>query len=188
MRILRYLCRIGGAHTGRALGQSLQLSHSAVHRSLRPLTARHIVDAEIQGRAILYRLNEEHWLVRTGLRPLFEAENGFFTRLGEAIQTAAKVPLRSVILFGSLARGDARPDSDVDLLCLAMTSGTREAAEANLHAAAPVLQRQFGRRISCLVWSTRDFRGRYRSGDPLVREIMNSGDAIAGATLAQAIR
>lgn len=188
MRILRYLCRVGGAHTGRAMGQALQLSHSAVQRALRPLTARQIVDAEPQGRAILYRLNDEHWLVRTGLRPLFEAEIGFFPRLGEAIQTAAKAPLRSVILFGSLARGDARPDSDIDLLCLTLTSGTREAAEANLHAAAPALQRQFGRRVSCLVWSTREFLRRYRSGDPLVREIMNSGDAIAGATLTQAIR
>ena len=188
MRILRYLIRVGGAHTGRAIGQALQLSHSAVHRALRPLTARQIVDAGPQGRAILYRLNEEHWLVQTGLRPLFEAEIGFFPRLGEAIQTAAKVPLRSVILFGSLARGDAQPDSDIDLLCLARISDTREAAEANLHAAAPALQRQFGRRISCLVWSTREFLRRYRSGDPLVREIMNTGDAIAGATLAQAIR
>ncbi len=188
MRILRYLCRIGGAHTGRAIGQALQLSHSAVHRALRPLTVRHIVDAEPQGRVILYRLNEEHWLVQTGLRPLFEAEIGFFPRLGAAVQTAAKVPLRSVILFGSLARGDAKPESDIDLLCLTRTFQTREAAEANLHAAAPALLRQFGRQIFCLVWSVPTFRRRHRSGDPLVREIMNTGDAIAGATLTQVIR
>ncbi len=188
MRILRYLCRAGGAHTGRAIGQALQLSHSAVHRALRPLTARQIVDAEPQGRAILYRLNDEHWLVRTGLRPLFEAEIVFFTRLGEAIQAAARVPLRSVILFGSLARGDARLDSDIDLLCLTGTSDTQGTAETNLHAAAPALQRQFGRRISCLVWSTRGFLRRYRSGDSLVREIVNTGEAIAGVTLTQAIR
>jgi predicted nucleotidyltransferase len=152
------------------------------------LTARQIVDAETQGRAILYRLNEVHWLVQTGLRPLFEAEIRFFPCLGEAIQTAAKVPLRSVILFGSLARGDARPESDIDLLCLAMTTDIRETAEANLHTAAPSLQRRFGRPISCLVWSTREFLRRYRSGDPLVREIMNTGDAIAGATLTHVLR
>jgi predicted nucleotidyltransferase len=188
MRILRYLCRVGGIHSGRAIGQALRLSHSAVHRALRPLTSRQIVDAESQGRAILYRLNEEHWLVQTGIRPLFEAESSFFPRLGEAVRTAAKVPLRSVILFGSLARGETRPESDIDLLCLAATSGTRETAEANLHAAAPSLQRQFGRPVSCLVWSTRQFQSRYRLGDPLVREILNTGDAIAGVTLAHAIR
>lgn len=120
--------------------------------------------------------------------PLFEAEIDFIPRLGEAIEAAAKVPLRSVILFGSLARGDARPDSDIDLLYLAMTADIRKVAEANLHAAAPALQRQFGRRISCLVWSTREFLRRDLSGDPLAREIMNTGDAIVGATLTQAIR
>lgn len=188
MRILRYLHRIGGAHTGRAIGQALQLSHSAVHRALRPLTTRQIVDAEPQGRAILYRLNGEHWLVHTGLRPLFEAEARFLPLLGEAIQHAASVPLHSVILFGSLARGDAGPTSDIDLLCLTPTSDTRETVEAKLHAAAPALQRQFGRPISCLVWSTQEFIRRYRGHDPLVREIMNTGDAIAGATLTQVLR
>ncbi len=188
MRILRYLCRAGGAHTGRAIGQAVQLSHSAVHRALEPLTVREIVDAEPQGRAILYRLNEEHWLVRTGLRPLFEAELGFFPRLGEAIQAAAKVPLRSVILFGSVARGDARPDSDIDLLSLTMTSDTQETGEAHLLAAAPSLRRQFGRPISCLVWSAGEFMRRFRADDPLVRDILNTGDTIAGATLSQLIR
>jgi predicted nucleotidyltransferase len=188
MRILRYLCRASGAHTGRAIGQAVQLSHSAVHRALQPLTVREIVEAEPQGRAILYRLNEEHWLVQTGLRPLFDAELSFFPRLGEAIQRAAEVPLRSVILFGSVARGDARPDSDIDLLCLTMTPATRETAETHLLSAAPALRRQFGRRISCLVWSAAEFTRRSKSDDPLVRDILNTGDAIAGATLSQLIR
>jgi predicted nucleotidyltransferase len=188
MRILRYLCRAGGEHTGRAIAQAVLLSHSAVHRALEPLTVREIVDAEPQGRAILYRLNEEHWLVRTALRPLFKAELGFFARLGEAIQTAAKVPLRSVILFGSVARGDARPDSDIDLLCLTMAPDTREIAEANLLAAVAALRRQFGRPITCLIWSAGEFTRRSRSEDPLVRDILNTGDAIAGATLSQLIR
>ncbi len=188
MRILRYLCRASGAHTGRAIGQAVQLSHSAVHRALQPLTVREIVEAEPQGRAILYRLNEEHWLVKTGLRPLFDAELSFLPRLGEAIQRAAKVPLRSVILFGSVARGDARPDSDIDLLCLTMAPATRETAETQLLSAAPALRRQFGRPISCLVWSAAEFTRRSKSDDPLVRDILNTGDAIAGATLSQLIR
>ncbi|MBI2072372.1 MAG: nucleotidyltransferase domain-containing protein, partial [Gemmatimonadetes bacterium] len=118
MRILRYLCRAGGEHTGRAIGRAVQVSHPAIHRALRTLAARAMVQAVRHGPAIAYRLNEDHWLVRTGLRPLFDAEAAFLAEVGGAVQKAAGVPVRSVVLFGSVARGEASPESDLDLLCL----------------------------------------------------------------------
>jgi len=43
-------------------------------------------------------------------------------RCREAMDAA--LPIQQVILFGSHARGDARPDSDIDL-CLDLSSKTR---------------------------------------------------------------
>ena len=49
------------------------------------------------------------------------------------------LPLRAVWLFGSHARGDARPDSDVDL-CLVADGAERQlkAAQAFRHAMRPI--------------------------------------------------
>ena len=136
VRILRYLCRAGGEHTGRAIGRAVQVSHPAVHRTLRALAGRAMVQAVRHGPAIAYRLNEDHWLIRTGIRPLFDAESAFLSTVGEAVRQAAGVPVRSVLVFGSVARGGADPDSDMDLLCLTTRATEVPAAERNLAEAA----------------------------------------------------
>jgi predicted nucleotidyltransferase/DNA-binding transcriptional ArsR family regulator len=185
--VLRYLCRTGGAHTGRAIGRAIGLSHHVVHRALSPLAALGMLDAERQGRSIVYRLNEHHWLVRDGLRPLYAAEAGLHPLLGEAVRQAAGVPVRAVILFGSEGRGEARADSDVDIACLTHGRKASAAAEDNLTKAAASLRRQFGRRLSVLVWDAREFARRYQARDRLAREIADTGWTIAGAALGELI-
>jgi predicted nucleotidyltransferase len=187
VRILRYLWRTGGAHTGRAIGRAVGLSHHVVHRALQPIGAQGVPDVERQGRSIVYRLNQEHWLVREGLARLFAAEAEIHAAIGTSVRRAARVRVPSVILFGSEARGETRADSDVDLVCLAASPANRSAAEANLTAAAGQMRREFGRRMSILVWSAADFARRYRRRDRLVREVAGTGWVIAGESLSQVL-
>lgn len=188
VRILRYLCRAGGEHTGRAIGRAVQLSHPAVHRALRTLAGRAIVQGVRHGRAIAYRLNEDHWLVRTGFHPLFEAEAGFFTAVGEAIRKSAGVPVRSVVLFGSVARGEPDADSDIDLLCLTASAAAVAEAERNLSEGATGLRREFGRRLSAMVLPAVEFARRYRRRDRLAREIVETGWVIAGEPFSEVLK
>ena len=188
VRILRYLCRTGGEHTGRAIGRAIQVSHPAVHRALRTLAGRAMVQAVRHGPAIAYRLNEEHWLVRTGIKPLFDSEAAFFEAVGEAVRSAAGVPVRSVILFGSVARGEAGAESDIDLLCLTGSASAKAGAEQGFVNAATRLRRQFGRRFSVMVLSETEFARRYRQRERLAREIVERGWAISGKPLSEILR
>lgn len=101
------------------------------------------------------------------------------------MRQAAGVPVRTVILFGSEARRKARSDSDIDVVRLTESAPIRTVAEANLAAAAGGIRRQFGRRLSVLVWDARVFARRYRARDRLVREIVDTGWVIAGAALSE---
>ncbi len=188
VKILRYLCRTGGEHTGRAIGRAIQVSHPAVHRALRTLAGRMMVQAVRHGPAIAYCLNEEHWLVRTGIRPLFITEAAFFETIGEAVRSVAGVPVRSVILFGSVARGEAGAESDIDLLCLTGNVLAKAGAEQGLADAATRLRLQFGRRFSVMVLSETEFARRYRQREQLSREIVEGGWVIFGKSLSEILR
>ncbi len=188
VRILRYLCRAGGGHTGREIGRAVHISHPSVHRALRTLARGGMVQAIRHGAAIAYRLNEDHWLIRTGILPLFDAEAGFFTTLGEAVRSAAGIPVRSVLIFGSLARGDASAESDIDLLCLTASAAAVAEVERKLAEAAPNLHRQFGRRVSVMVLPAADFARRYRRRERLTREIVETGWVVAGDSLSEVLR
>ena len=50
------------------------------------------------------------------------------------------------------------------------------------------LRRQFGRRLSLTVWPVSEFARRYRDRNRLVREIVETGQVIAGAPLAEVLR
>lgn len=66
-------------------------------------------------------------LLLENLPPSLAAQRETLRRCLEAMHAA--LPLRQVILFGSHARGEARPDSDVDLCLVA------DGAERQLEAA-----------------------------------------------------
>jgi predicted nucleotidyltransferase len=66
-------------------------------------------------------------LLIDNLQLSLQSQRGILVRCLEAMNEA--LPLKAVYLFGSHARGDARPDSDVDLCLVA------EGAAAQLEAA-----------------------------------------------------
>jgi predicted nucleotidyltransferase len=65
-------------------------------------------------------------LLLDNLPPSLQSQRATLARCLEAMDRA--LPLQRVILFGSHARGDARPDSDVDL-CL-VTDGAEQQFKA----------------------------------------------------------
>jgi uncharacterized protein len=95
--------------------------------------------------------------------------------LKERLSAAYGERLHAVVLFGSEARGDARPDSDIDVLAVleTLTDDYGEELERGLTAVYPVALR-LGRRVSVKPLA----REEYERGDsPLLREVRRSGVA-----------
>ena len=83
--------------------------------------------------------------------------------------------LHAVVLFGSEARGDAKPDSDIDVLAVLETlaGDYGDELERSLAAVYPVAL-QIGRRVSVKPLT----REQFEQGDsPLLREVRRSGVA-----------
>lgn len=119
--ILRVLWRTTSSMTGAQVHRLAGTgSDQGVRRALERLVRFGIVRSRQAGRATLYSLNREHLAfpaVDGAFRALHPA--GSFRSLVESVVTEHfpdDPSIVSVAMFGSVARGEARLDSDVDLL------------------------------------------------------------------------
>lgn len=90
---------------------------------------------------------------------------------------AVEQPAAEVILYGSFARGDAGPDSDIDLLILISKPELRYAETARLTGALYRYGIQSGRLISPLVKTKKEWEEKFFF-TPLYHNVKKEGIAL----------
>jgi predicted nucleotidyltransferase len=185
VRILRALLNLNApvsGHEARLLAGVR--SKSGMRAALADLTELGILERDQTRRIQLFRINRNHDLVKP-LTALFEAESQRMAGLREALKEilnggTVREHTLSIILFGSNARGDARPDSDLDLMVVTEAESQVERVLQVLLDAVTDLQRRFGLRASPYVLGQARVQERYRDGDPLMQNVLSEGRTLYG--------
>lgn len=114
--------------------------------------------------------------IRRELSHLSEADVGDLARIVRRLVAALR-PER-IYVFGSLARGDATPDSDVDLLVVVPRADrpTHQLAQAAYHAAAP-----HALALDILVMPHEEFAWRSRALASLPATVLREGRLLYAA-------
>jgi DNA-binding transcriptional ArsR family regulator len=132
VRLLRELARHGGQLSAPDLARRTGLAKASVARGIESLKATGIVTTAGTGRSVLYRLRPDHPL-SSALSTLFGAEEQRFQSILDSARRAAESAGRGLIalwLFGSVARGEDRADSDLDLALVAKPEALPRLADA----------------------------------------------------------
>ncbi len=152
-------------------------SEPGVRKAAERLVAQGIVLRRQAGRANLYRLNRQH-VSAEAIELLVEARSQLIARLQEAIGSWEVVP-RCAAVFGSVARGQAGPDSDLDLLVIRASQVGEE--DATWQGQLGSLQR------SATAWTGNDARivelgeRELAQAEPLLAEVIEEGIALFGS-------
>ncbi len=117
--VLAAILRTGKPLTGRDVHRLIsdRASQQTVQRSLHTLVKLGVLDSTPAGNANLYTVNEAHVAV-PHLRRIASPLQLLRDVITDAV-TGSDDGVRAVILFGSAARGEASPDSDIDLVIVA---------------------------------------------------------------------
>lgn len=178
--VVRTLAATRSPLTGRVVAELSALSQNGALKVLTTLESAGVVQRRPAGRAALFHLNRSHLL--TGpLLQIVDAGAELHRRLAEHISGWAARPVH-VSLFGSVARRDAGPTSDIDLLVVRPDTIAYEHQEwrEQLTDLQRRVQEWTGSRLSWLELSQEEFARAVGSNEPIVDEWRRDGAHLAG--------
>lgn len=151
--ILRLLATQTSPLTGREVAELTGLSPGGAGRALEHFADLGVVARRRVGRAITHEFQRDNVLVQTIVLPALAAERALTDDLRRALSDAFGDLAVSVVLFGSLASGEARPGSDIDVLVV--TANQKDAARVSEIAdeSGPRFFRRYGMPLSVIVQS-----------------------------------
>lgn len=126
-RILRFLFeRPDWVFSQSEIARELKIPKSTAQRALKALFEQNIVREikKMRRKVNIYQLNKKNYIVKDLLEPLFEKERTiiieksklFCQKIGSIMKNKNfQNIVKAVILFGSAARGEMKPISDVDM-------------------------------------------------------------------------
>ncbi len=174
--VLRHLVQNDLEQSGREIARAIGLSPKPLNEVLAQLTDEGLLLQRNIGRVYLFRLNRNNRLVAELVVPLFEGEKELLNRaLTEVFENVPDI--LSVILYGSVSRGEEGPFSDIDLL---VVTDDGAQAEEILEERAVAFLRRYGNLLSFIVMSSDEFRQDYREGDDFLREVLSTDRVITG--------
>lgn len=169
--VLAALMRTGTPLTGRQVHGLVSDDYSlwTVQEALKELGQLGVVETQKIGRAGVHTVNEDHSSVLP-LRALLDP----VAILQDVVSAVADEEVTTVILFGSIARGEATIDSDIDLAVIAA-----EGWDKRIELEDQVRIR-LGNNCDVLLFTAAEFDRLVGTGEPVVRNILRDGVALIG--------
>jgi predicted nucleotidyltransferase len=170
--VLAALLRTDAPLTGRQIHALVSDDYSlwTVQEALKRLAHLGLVDTQTNARAGVHTINEGHYSVAP-LRALLDP----IAALTDTVRAAVGDHATGVILFGSIARGEAAIRSDIDLAVI--TAATWD-GRTDLEDA---IRTRLGNDCDVLVFSLGEFTQLAEAGEPVVGEILTDGVALLGS-------
>jgi uncharacterized protein len=173
--ILRLLSRTRSDHTGREIAGIIGYSHNAARSALEDLERSGLVIHRQAGRANLYSLDEDNVVVTDILSSAFLVEDGLLGGVASIISKWIGSDLSSIILFGSIARGEEDQGSDIDVVVVLKDGADPDSKEDAVADASLEVVRRFGNKLSPMLVTESEFERKRKSKKGLWRDVAIEG-------------
>jgi len=150
----------------RQIARQIGASAGTAHRELNLLADAGLILRSVLGSQVFYRANRDHPIFPE-LRALLAKTLGVFELMKRALAPLSP-RIEFAFVYGSVARGDDKAASDIDLMVVGRVS-----LDEILDALGP-LEKQLRRPVNPTIYSLKDLKQRYRSGNHFLRSLKNA--------------
>lgn len=184
-RILAVLAETTAELNLRTIARLAGVSTAQASRVLPGLVELGLVERREAPPSSLFRLVRLHVAARP-LLSLARARDEVIEEMGRAVRDLPVMPI-SVILFGSFARGEADPESDIDALFVrpAQIEESDEEWSASVEHWREAVRRMTGNRVEVLEVGSGEVATRLRQRQQVWRDIRRDGLVLHGARIDQ---
>ena len=148
----------------RQIARTTGVGLGPIQRELKQLTDAGIIQRSVQGRQVYYQANSKS-PVFTELKSLITKTAGVGDTLRN-ILTPLIDRLNIVLIYGSIASGKEKRDSDIDLLIIGKVTFAEVVAELQL------AQEQLGREINPTVYPVDEFTAKLAENHHFLRDVL----------------
>ncbi|MGR0218689.1 nucleotidyltransferase domain-containing protein [Agromyces sp. ZXT2-6] len=182
-RILHRLAVLAEPASGRRIHElSGVRALRTTQRILDELVALGLVDMQKVGPANAYTLNRAHVLWNP-IEEILATRAVVGSAVEEAVREVTAGVVVSAAIHGSMARGEAGPESDVDVLVVWEDATAVDQRDAVLEALDERVRRLTGNRVQALAVTGAELARLVEHDDPLVASIRRDGQTVTGVEI-----
>ena len=149
--IIKFLLTHEASMSEREIASVLKVSHMSVNRTMRELADINFVDFVTIGKAHLWRVNRKSYAYKV-LFELIKGVSGIKDPLEDLrkilLQNLPKSLIKKVVLFGSIAKGSERANSDIDLFVLVKDKQSKHKLEPRIEKLSTICFEVYGNRLA----------------------------------------
>ncbi len=158
-KIIKLLFAHEAPMSEREMASILKISHMSINRTMRELLEYNLVNFATAGRAHLWRLNRKSYAFNA-LSSLIECAD----RIREPLEDLKKTirtnlrgtPAERAVLFGSIAAGSEKANSDIDLFIQVKDAAAREKMELAADKLSALCLEKYGNVLSPYILTRRE--------------------------------
>lgn len=152
------------------LSRELKIPKNTLSRNIKPLVEYSIIREFKKGKATVFQLNINNYIVNRLLSPLFDKENSYPVKKAEEFCKALNKTITTGIVFGSASRGNMTPSSDIDI---ALITKSPESASKIAEQLQSKYLKVEGILFSVHIYRLSDFKKQYAKKNPHIIDITN---------------
>ncbi len=186
IHILRVLFNSPQPLSGRQVGELSGYTHKGAIHALKSLVELGAVKQRRVGKAYQYSLSKDSIFVEKIITPCIMAEASLFDDLKGEITAHFSNDTISLVLYGSVARGEEKNGSDIDVLAIVKDETKKREVEDKTASKVPHFNTRFKGLLSLHCFTLNEIKGKKTLF--MLRSAMREGIRLSGKPLGTLLR